>query len=229
MSSVRFPSIKDVASGLAGIKRSLGDDIPETDVRLQVMSDGMWCIHSGDSSYDQDHRGHWGESSIDRKSNCRDLARDLIEQAKEHAAQDKDYDTDEQHENRGAKLSNPAGESQAAEGEQSPTQTILAPAKAIPAPSAERPTDGTAPYGRDSVNVRTDEPSNAERAFSIAEARKDKGACRAYRKALRRIGVPFPLSGSFHVLGPRGNVVAPGEVTYDPPWFFRVIVGPAPG
>ncbi len=34
------------------------------DVRLQVHESGQWSLHFGDSSYDQDHRGVWGSSSI---------------------------------------------------------------------------------------------------------------------------------------------------------------------
>lgn len=85
---MRFPSIKDVAADLRDVKRAiLGDDIPDTDVRLQVESSGAWTIHTGDPCYDTDHRGFWGAGSIDRRTNCRDLACDLIDQAKDHAAQ----------------------------------------------------------------------------------------------------------------------------------------------
>ncbi len=59
-----------------------------TDVRLQVHN-GSWYYHTGDSSYDQDHRGFWGASSISRGcswSEARYVARDLIEQAAEDFA-----------------------------------------------------------------------------------------------------------------------------------------------
>jgi hypothetical protein len=35
-----------------------------TDVRLQILPDGSWAVHTGDSSYDQDHRGVWGSASV---------------------------------------------------------------------------------------------------------------------------------------------------------------------
>ena len=82
-----FPTIRELTRDLIGIKRWLqANGIDETDIRLQVV-DGGWSTHTGDSSYDQDHRGFWGASFIDRTTNCRDLARDLIDQAREHEAQ----------------------------------------------------------------------------------------------------------------------------------------------
>lgn len=82
---MKFPSIKDVAESLAYVKRTSVID-GDLDVRLQVMPDGDWAIRTGSSDYDQDHRGYWGASGIDRRTNCRDLARELIDQAKDHAA-----------------------------------------------------------------------------------------------------------------------------------------------
>ncbi len=92
---MKMPSIKAVAKWLADIKRDIvysGEvDANGCDVRLQVREHeegGMaWAVHFGSSDYDQDHRGFWGASSLDRRSNCRAVARDLIEQAAEHAAQ----------------------------------------------------------------------------------------------------------------------------------------------
>lgn len=60
-----------------------GEDFASTDVRLRVFN-GNWYVLTGSSDYDQDHRGAWGASclSYDRQ-NLTDLARDLIEQAKD--------------------------------------------------------------------------------------------------------------------------------------------------
>lgn len=59
------------------------------DVRLQVHA-GSWALHTGDSQYDQDHRGYWGSASIDgvltRKA-AREMARDLIDQAADQFAE----------------------------------------------------------------------------------------------------------------------------------------------
>ena len=82
-----FPTIRELARDLAEIKRWLRcEGIDETDIRPQVRESG-WCTHTGDPCYDQDHRGWWGESYIGRSTNCRQLARDLIDQARDHAAQ----------------------------------------------------------------------------------------------------------------------------------------------
>jgi hypothetical protein len=89
----KMPSIKAVAEELRLVKPRKGDYGPDRegfegfDVRLQVYDDGHWAIRTGDSSYDQDHRGYWGASSIDHTTSCRELAVDLIDQAAEHAAQ----------------------------------------------------------------------------------------------------------------------------------------------
>ncbi len=95
---MRFPSIVDVAAYLRGIDTthpetwSLPEDERWIDVRLQVWPDGTWAIHTGDSSYDQDHRGYWGASSLPMfgtgRFNARDTARELIDQAKDQQAQD---------------------------------------------------------------------------------------------------------------------------------------------
>lgn len=89
--NVKMPSIKSVARELVGLKRwcEPGDD-ESIDVRLQVYDNGSWCVHSGDSSYDQDHRGHWGCGGLTTRSNCYDVARDLIDQCAESAAMTSD-------------------------------------------------------------------------------------------------------------------------------------------
>ncbi len=96
---MRWPSIRHVRALLAIRWRSLrtmnradlvepGEDSASTDVRLQVWDDGTWNVHTGDASYDQDHRGFWGASclSYDRQD-LEALARDLIEQARDHHSQ----------------------------------------------------------------------------------------------------------------------------------------------
>lgn len=98
--TVKFPSIADVANDLRIINADLrgdGNDYRSEDdggagacdIRLQVMPDGAWTIHVGDSSYDLDHRGFWGSACLDgRRFDSRAVARDLIEQARDHAAQE---------------------------------------------------------------------------------------------------------------------------------------------
>ena len=93
----KFPSIKDVANDIRieanymkrnYSKEDLADDDGNAgiDVRLQV-NGNSWAIHTGDSSFDQDHRGVWGASFIPwGRPNCESIARDLIEQCKDQAA-----------------------------------------------------------------------------------------------------------------------------------------------
>ena len=90
---MKFPSIADVANALRDVNRDLDPrDFPDDewcDVRLQVYPNGDWAIRVGDSSYDLDHRGYWGCGSLNgRRFNSADMARDLIEQAKEQKADD---------------------------------------------------------------------------------------------------------------------------------------------
>jgi hypothetical protein len=94
---MRFPSIKDVSSEIRGIVRypELADPENEDhegnwmDVRLQIWNDGSWNIHTGDSQYDQDHRGFWGATSIPMigRFDSRETAKELLEQAREDAWQ----------------------------------------------------------------------------------------------------------------------------------------------
>lgn len=63
-----------------------GTDTPSIDIRLQIYDDGTWSFHSGDSSYDQDHRGYWGSSSVgpdDDDEACVEIAKNLLGDALE--------------------------------------------------------------------------------------------------------------------------------------------------
>jgi hypothetical protein len=58
-------------------------------VRLQI-HEGTWAVHTGDASYDQDHRGFWGASSVEAhcdEETLDEIVMDLIDQALESAAQ----------------------------------------------------------------------------------------------------------------------------------------------
>jgi hypothetical protein len=90
---MRFPSISIVASELRQINAHVEG---EADIRLQVYPSGEWSLRVGDSSYDQDHHGYWGASSLPgydpRKNRTRRfpsflIARDLISQCKDHYSQ----------------------------------------------------------------------------------------------------------------------------------------------
>ena len=66
-----------------------GCDEPSIDVRLRLHG-GSWYLMVGDSSYDQDHRGYWGASSVGYDlpmDDAKDIALDLIDQALDDHAQ----------------------------------------------------------------------------------------------------------------------------------------------
>ena len=85
---MKFPSILDVAKALRQINRNVEG---ECDVRIQVYDDSEWALRWGDSSYDQDHRGYWGASSVpgvnkhgrETRFDSKATAKDMIEQAKD--------------------------------------------------------------------------------------------------------------------------------------------------
>jgi hypothetical protein len=89
---IEFPTVAEVAEELRAVQMGVAwDDIeegePGVDVRLQVGEGGSWAVHSGDASYDTDHSGFWGAGSLDAITDCDALAAELIEEAKDHAAQ----------------------------------------------------------------------------------------------------------------------------------------------
>lgn len=69
------------------VRRSLSSQ-DDLDIRLQVYPNSeAWAIRTGDSSYDLDHHGYFGGSSITRKTVVSELVDDLIEQVLEAEAQ----------------------------------------------------------------------------------------------------------------------------------------------
>ncbi len=68
---------------------------PGTDCRLRVHGDG-WQLLTGSADYDQDHRGSWGASSIPwgcTWKEAREIARDLMNECADHAADMAEPDT----------------------------------------------------------------------------------------------------------------------------------------
>ena len=94
---MKFPSIKGVAHDLKlehdELRRIYSqDELADedgnfgVDVRLQV-SAADWTLHTGDPSYDTDHRGFWGAGFLPYgRTNLRELARDLISEARDQWA-----------------------------------------------------------------------------------------------------------------------------------------------
>jgi hypothetical protein len=90
-------SVDELASDLENVKAQF-DDVPADeegedeeegnyiDVRLQVRKGGSWSLHTGDASYDQDHRGFWGSGCVGKDTDCKELAEELIGEAEEDFA-----------------------------------------------------------------------------------------------------------------------------------------------
>lgn len=91
-------TVREIAETLDVISDSVEDDMiergcdePIIDVRLQVAEDlCSYSLHSGDSSYDQDHRGYWGSGSVGQNMSffaCKGLAVELCEQVADNHAE----------------------------------------------------------------------------------------------------------------------------------------------
>ncbi len=103
ITKLKFPSIKEITDEIISYRDYLKNNFDPKDIedeegnaggdcRLQVL-EGCWQVHTGDSSYDTDHRGFWGASSVSieaTKKDCREIARDLIGQATEHYFESQD-------------------------------------------------------------------------------------------------------------------------------------------
>jgi hypothetical protein len=90
------PSIAQVAAQLRGVKRRgiydecrafEEDEIPGIQVTLatDLTHRDNWAIQTGDNSYTGSAYGfaYWGVSGLYRRTNCRELAKELIEQVVE--------------------------------------------------------------------------------------------------------------------------------------------------
>jgi hypothetical protein len=80
-----FPSVRDLAANLIFTKVELRNyprgEVEEIEVRLQVTEEGWW-LWTGDPQYDTDHRGWWGSGVITRTTNCAELAKELLAEAR---------------------------------------------------------------------------------------------------------------------------------------------------
>jgi hypothetical protein len=90
---MKFPTIQDVSDEVYSHVQDLKNwQIDEGDIRLQVYENGGWIVRTGDASFDTDHSGFWGASSIASNANkrqCRETARELIGQARDQQAESK--------------------------------------------------------------------------------------------------------------------------------------------
>lgn len=88
---LQLPTIANLAKELTSIKQYIcddyiqeGDDLPSIQVTLAADETGF-ALQTGDNSYSGSAYFYklWGVGSIYRRSNCRELAKDLIEQIKD--------------------------------------------------------------------------------------------------------------------------------------------------
>jgi hypothetical protein len=92
--SIQRPTIADLAAALTAAKRHIDDDmirdddsLPSIDVTLACDERGF-ALQLGDNSYSGGayFYKHWGVATLYRRTNCRELAKDLIEQCLDLAA-----------------------------------------------------------------------------------------------------------------------------------------------
>lgn len=110
-------NITEIASLLTSLKSQIDDDFrcsdePDDDTPgMQVTvstSDGQsWSYQTGDNSFSGSCYGdrHWSIIYLDRKSNCRELARDAVAELRGMVAEEKDIARDERAKKRFAKRS----------------------------------------------------------------------------------------------------------------------------
>jgi hypothetical protein len=79
------PLLQTAIQAKPGDYIEFGCDEPFIEIRLQYRNGG-YAIHTGDPSYDQDHRGAWGAGLIGLDTDAAELADDLIEQVEEAEA-----------------------------------------------------------------------------------------------------------------------------------------------
>jgi hypothetical protein len=97
---MNFPTIKDLTTELINYRDYLRKNYDPKDIedeegnaggdcRLQVQESG-WHLNTGCSDYDQSHKGIWGCSFVNiknTKAELKEIAADLIDQAKEDYSQ----------------------------------------------------------------------------------------------------------------------------------------------
>lgn len=90
----KLPSVRDIRALLIDLKSTIGqeyriedqdDNIPTMQVTIGADNTGSWSYQTGDTSYTGGAYGypHWGICYLQRRSNCTDLALDVISQIDE--------------------------------------------------------------------------------------------------------------------------------------------------
>jgi hypothetical protein len=90
----KFPTITEISTLIKVLKKQIGDEYrstnqdpddsrPSMDVTLGwTPEDGSWNYQTGDNSFTGGAYGHphWAVTTIDRRSNSKEVAKDLIDQ-----------------------------------------------------------------------------------------------------------------------------------------------------
>jgi hypothetical protein len=94
-----FPTlIADILTLSADVEPEMVDpgcDEPTIDCRLNYQPGRGFAFLTGNSQYDQDHRGFWGSSCVganEDEESARDIASDLFDQVVEHVAQSEEWE-----------------------------------------------------------------------------------------------------------------------------------------
>lgn len=94
----KLPTVKAIASLLKSLKPYIGDEYRCTDdpddttpgmlVTIGASPDGSWHYQTGDNSYSGGAYSHayWGLVYLHRRTNCREAAKDAIEEIAEGMA-----------------------------------------------------------------------------------------------------------------------------------------------
>jgi hypothetical protein len=87
---MKYPTIKDLASLVSAVKSTIepdcraneDDSLPSIMLTVAISEDGSWDYQTGDNSFMGGCYFHpyWAVTSIYRRSNCRAIARDILEQ-----------------------------------------------------------------------------------------------------------------------------------------------------
>lgn len=91
---MRYPTIKSVSTELKYLKpfiedeyRAEGAGFPSIDITLGWNPEtGGWNLQTGDNSFMGSAYGHpaWATGFLHRRSNCREVAKDLIDQLRDY-------------------------------------------------------------------------------------------------------------------------------------------------
>ncbi len=102
----KLPSIAEIARLVRAIKSDIcdeyrafeDDEIPGIQLTIGVSEDGSWSYQTGDNSYSGGAYSHpyWGVAGVYRRSNSREVAKDLIDQCADGlaAAEEMHYSND---------------------------------------------------------------------------------------------------------------------------------------